>query len=820
MNVLPPNPLIFLAFLVPVFPSLLVAQEQTQAEPIEAKLDSLWIQQPVEKVYLHLDKEQYIPGEVVWFKMYLLEGKYHIPSYLSTVGYVECWNSEDSLIARKTIELTNGQGNGDFLLEEELPGGNYRIRAYSQWMRNSDRAFLQYIKVMDGTETQNSTVLPSGKPDIQFLPESGTFLAGCENQVGIKALGPNGLGIPVKGIIKDARGTELAKFATQHRGMGVVSLSPQKGDNYVAECIWKEDTFLYELPIPENKGIRMKVNSSPFITQVDIHVATGEASPTVNLLGLTRGELNFFVRIKLKQGANQLDIPNSSFPTGVLQLTLLDEMRRPLSERMVWIDRKDQLSINIDPPKKSIGMRAQVEIPLETAFEQGGLTPASISAAIAAEEAYYRRSPFQNSLKAHILLGSEAKGYLESPWEYFHGEEPMDEKIDLLMLTHFWRKIQWEKSLGSTETPPQFLIERGLQVSGKAMKLNGKPYPNAPLYLIIDNFFNIQESQTDEQGEFHFEGLSYNDTSQIVLQIKNEKRKQRPATFELYSPTYPEAPQLQVREEEGAPLQEEITYVQQAQSHLANLKILSGEADYELETVEITGQKTYQEEKYDLKRMYARSDRTLRPDEMGPKTNVIEVLRGNFQGYSLVGGPGNYRFQRRSTSSLPSTVLGSGDPNARREPTFFVDGVLTSMDFVLTIPVENVDFIDIIEAGLRAEAIGQPGNIGVIAIYTKNGIEVPTSNRDRLKGIFKTQGPGYSVTRSFYQPNYLVPDSSQRLPDLRNTLMWEPQLQTDNLGRGMLEFFTGDVPGRYKVVVEGMTSDGKLGYGEAWIEVK
>ena len=337
--------LLFLYFsIAALYPTFVHSQDQTQADLLQAELDSLWIQQPVEKVYLHLDKTQYIPGEVVWFKLYLLEGKYHVPSYLSTVGYVECWNSEDSLITRKIIEVSNGQGNGDFTLDEELSGGNYRIRAYSQWMRNSARAFHQYIKVMDGAETLDSTSFPAGNPDIQFLPESGTFLAGCENQLGIKALGPKGLGIPITGTIKDAQGIEQVQFATQHRGMGVVSLTPQTGMTYVAECIWEEDTFLYELPIPESRGIRMKVSPSPFITQVDMYVATGEESPIVNLVGVTRGELNFFIRMKLKQGANQLDIPNSSFPTGVLQLTLLDEMRRPLSERMVWIDRKDQLS--------------------------------------------------------------------------------------------------------------------------------------------------------------------------------------------------------------------------------------------------------------------------------------------------------------------------------------------------------------------------------------------------------------------------------------------------------------------------------------------
>ena len=129
-----------------------------------------------------------------------------------------------------------------------------------------------------------------------------------------------------------------------------------------------------------------------------------------------------------------------------------------------------------------------------------------------------------------------------------------------------------------------------------------------------------------------------------------------------------------------------------------------------------------------------------------------------------------------------------------------------------------MDFIDLV-LGDRAVALGNP--VGIVAIYTKDGeggINIP--KQDELKGRFKTQLPGYSISRTFYQPNYDLPSSNHDLPDLRNTLLWEPKVQIGSSGMHTLEFFTGDISGRYKVVVEGVSPDGELGYGEAWIEIK
>jgi hypothetical protein len=81
--------------------------------------------------------------------------------------------------------------------------------------------------------------------------------------------------------------------------------------------------------------------------------------------------------------------------------------------------------------------------------------------------------------------------------------------------------------------------------------------------------------------------------------------------------------------------------------------------------------------------------------------------------------------------------------------------------------------------------------------------------------------PGLELEREFYSPAYATEEEkASHLPDFRNVLYWSPSVATDTTGKKPLGFFSSDVPGRYFVVVEGLTADGTPGTGIAGFEVK
>ncbi|MBS1504684.1 MAG: TonB-dependent receptor, partial [Bacteroidetes bacterium] len=48
-------------------------------------LDNFSAKNPVEKVYLQIDRSYYSPGDTIWFKAYVTAGDKHVPSGISNV---------------------------------------------------------------------------------------------------------------------------------------------------------------------------------------------------------------------------------------------------------------------------------------------------------------------------------------------------------------------------------------------------------------------------------------------------------------------------------------------------------------------------------------------------------------------------------------------------------------------------------------------------------------------------------------------------------------------------------------------------------------
>lgn len=106
------------------------------------KLDDYTNKYQQEKVYLHLDKPYYAIGDDIWFKGYVINAKTTALSQLSKILYVELINEKDSVKRMVKLPLISGITWGDIKLTDSLGEGNYRIRAYTNYMRNFGTEFF------------------------------------------------------------------------------------------------------------------------------------------------------------------------------------------------------------------------------------------------------------------------------------------------------------------------------------------------------------------------------------------------------------------------------------------------------------------------------------------------------------------------------------------------------------------------------------------------------------------------------------------------------------------------------------------------------
>ncbi|WP_084237551.1 hypothetical protein [Pedobacter africanus] len=115
-------------------------------------MDTLRNKMPMERLYLHLDKFNYLASDTIWFKAYLFEDAYLMPSTKSGIIYMELVNTENQVMKRMKFPVRYGLCWGNISLgESDLPSGTYLLRGYTNWMLNfgQDAVFSTSIYIAD-----------------------------------------------------------------------------------------------------------------------------------------------------------------------------------------------------------------------------------------------------------------------------------------------------------------------------------------------------------------------------------------------------------------------------------------------------------------------------------------------------------------------------------------------------------------------------------------------------------------------------------------------------------------------------------------------
>lgn len=135
------------------------AQSPTHTE-LSGLVDSIktfYESRAIEKLYLQLDKPEYITGDTIWLKAYLLDAIHLKNVQKSALMYLEIASDSNKVVSRIMIPLLNGIGMGNIALtNKEFPEGSYTLRAYTNWMRNfgEDYLFMQHFRV-NSVRSQN-----------------------------------------------------------------------------------------------------------------------------------------------------------------------------------------------------------------------------------------------------------------------------------------------------------------------------------------------------------------------------------------------------------------------------------------------------------------------------------------------------------------------------------------------------------------------------------------------------------------------------------------------------------------------------------------
>jgi hypothetical protein len=780
---------------------------------LQANLTNWRTQYAPEKVYLHLDKPRYTPGQQIWLKGYVVDAATLQPTAKSGVLYIDLLDANNEAVQRLTLKAVNGKANGDIILPANLREGTYTLTAYTQWMRNfgEESFFRKEINIITAqSETEEKQTQSAQKIDLQFFPEGGDLVQGLQSRVAFKATKPDGTGAAVTGAVFDAQNQKVLDFKDGHLGMGAFVLQPQQGQRYTARVSFADGrTAEYPLPEVQASGYVLQINETANLDQLQVSISSNVSGrQSLLLTGISRDSVQYAEQITLQPGqAFSKQIAKADFPTGIARFNLAKANGEPLAERLVFVDNQDNLDITLTTDKKTYSGRERVTMQVLARDKQGKPVSTDFSLAVTDDELVTPDLQGLN-INAYLLLTSDLRGHVQNPGYYFeNGDVVRKEALSYLLMTQGWRRFGWQQ-LAQGEFPElKHSPETDLAIRGTLQTDKGRPVKGgeALLYLKGQHLAFIT-TETDKEGRFAFEGFDFTGPVDMVVQGTDARGRRKHLQVQVdedsYLPKLPAIPAPQSGELVASASSELITAgkVEMAAADEMNSELtLRGIL---LKDVEIQGQA----DMVQPFKLHRRADVVLDAKELpvAPSGNVIESLQGRVAGLQI------YRAGR---NDFRARIRGSQNP-----PLYLLDGMPVDESITSQLNQFDISRIEILKSPAAAGLYGGRAGGGVIALYTRQGGEAMQEVQPG-KYIIIHRADGYSKVREFYSPQYDGKTPASREPDLRTTLYWNPSVQTNAQGKATVTFYAADRNTTYRAIMEGISDAGKPGRGVTTFDV-
>ena len=750
-----------------------------------------------EKLYVHTDKDSYVSREILWFRIYYVNAFYNSPASVSKIAYIEMLDKNNQAVVQQKVSLKPGESNGSVIIPVNIPSGTYRLRAYTSWMKNfsPDYFFEKPIRILNPQDLQSQPALSkTARYDIQFFPEGGNLVQNIETKVGFRITDAYGKGLDCEGILLNSNSDTILKFHPKNLGLGNFVFTPTAGLSYKAVIRFPHgEQVTKDLPASSANGYVMNIsNTAEGQIAVKIKVSAELAGQDVYLF--VHGTHSFLPVKQEKLSGSQaaISINPEELEDGISRVTLFSENGQPVCERLYfkYPQKKILISTETNP---EYATREKIKLNLAVTDQSGKSVPADMSLAV------YRIDSLQNPDESDILnylyLTSEL-GPVEDPAFYFSGNgKSRDEDMDNLMLTHGWRRLIWKDVLEHRSPALKYPPEHGGHIiKGKLVDNNsGAAVPGISSFLSVPSTrteFRITTS--DSNGTVKFEIPGFYGSQEIILQTN--PKEDSTCHIEIASP-FSDKYSNALLPEYTIPSKNSLSLLDQSIAeqvrHIYNGSRIN---QFSLQVVDTNSFYVEPDEKYILDNYtrFQTMEEVIR--EYVVSTNVKE-RKEKFK-LLLANKP-----QKRYFEDGP-LILIDGVP-------FFDDNELFQQD---PMRIRRLDLVN------REYSLGLQYFNGIISLTTYHG---------DLNGILMNTRPlvldypGIPEQREFFSPAYETEDQvNSRIPDFRTLLYWAPEIKSENLARTPVSFYSSDLPGKYAVVVMGLTPNGEPGSKVIFFNVK
>ena len=797
---------------------------------------------PREKAYLHFDNTSYYVGDTIWFKAYVTLAEQQTFSQISRPLYVELVDQTGHIADKQIIKLTQGEGNGQFILPPSMLSGYYEVRAYTRWMlafnepqyfsrtfpiyqlTNSDKLERSITTYELSSSMENRPSETEEKLNVRFFPEGGQLVEGVTSQVAFKAESKNEGNIELSGTIYTKEGAEITSFETLHDGMGRFEYTPS-AQPAIAKVDFQGKKYEFTLPqaLPNGYVLSTVSNAGALLVRVFCNAATPQDTLAVFISHQGRPYVHQLISCR-SDAPQEFILPTRKLPAGVLQVSLINRAGNTLCERFVFANPRAPLQISTEGLKEVYAPYAPIHCELQVKNAKGEPVSGELSVSIrdGVRSDYLE---YDNNIFTDLLLTSDLKGYIHQPGYYFASPSPRKQtELDVLLMVHGWRKYDMSQAISTAPFTPLQLPEAQLVLNGqvKSTILKNK-LKDIALSVIVkkDDQFITGGTVTDENGRFTIPVEDFEGTTEAVIQTRKVGKERNKDASILIDRNFSPAPRA-YGYKELHPEWKDLAYWQQKAESFDSLymdSIRKVEGLYVLDEVEIKSKRRQgsnmatkiSEKSIDAYYDVRRSVDVLRDNGKIVTTipELMEKLSPQFY-WDRTNDKHTYR-QKPICYIMDNHILSETETQM----------MLTEVDGLASIIISKgtggIDD-DIIQNTKMSEVTDSTGvDISKLDRYSVFYL-IPLPRRDVLNksqsavlGTRQTVIQGYTRPLEYYSPAYPTKELYMDKVDKRRTLYWNPSVQADENGKAVIECYNNQYSTPLIIQAETLGKDGQIG---------
>lgn len=716
-----------------------------------------------ERVTVRSDRNIYFGGEKIWLAVNCFETNSNKQSKASKLVYLELLNQGKEIILSNRVNLEAGAGSIIIDIPDTLATGNYAIRAYTNWMLNSnpDLYCSQNISIINPFSKHKFPKKESlffNDTALLFI-EGNQLLADTDNSILIHISDKYGNGKASTGQIITDSNEQIKSFKTNKNGFVNFELNPNASQSY--KLIFGADSIDIPLPKavesgtvihleePENSNLSFRIRSNK-----------NNISSEKGSIHILSAEGKFLSKKEIQLKNNQfVGFSSNELPQGILCALLLDSENEIISSRYfspIIKSHNDSLKIQLN--KTNFIEREKVDLSIYAPKQMKHISIAVVKTSLA---------QLKNTSTKLTALSS------------IHGHSSFTKSS--LRLNHFLLTKSPIHTYTQGQMPPTHFPEPYFKlVEGKLINTgSNKPVANEKLILsFISDNPDILVATTDSEGNFIFE-VEQKNTREMIIQPFSHRSHFYNYTIDFKNQNKLESPTL------INPLAIDANHMDELNQCIINAQIMAwfniGQATNKTNTK--------------AKSFYGEPSYEIPIEKFIELPTMEEVIREIVPATHVRIKDGNYHLKiyGEKVSNSDSILV-------------LVDGVpIWNQNLVFSITPSDVNKIEVLNADYFVSGV----NLGPIISISTNNANLSTLEFD--KNIFRIVKKGDAKTWQFNNIKY--PNDSirnSRMPDFRNTLYWNPEVTNFIDKKSTVSFYTADEKCDYSVIVEGIDKYGTI----------